>query len=350
MHTLHVVSLPHTQLTKDYSMCAYTEKVRKFAKMMAAKGHKVVTYASEDNASEVCITKGEQANFGFNGPQDYLKIDFNDPKLWPLFNERVIEKLKQNIQPRDLICVITGTPAQPIKNAFPDNLIVEFGIGYSGIMNPSFRVFESYAWRNFVYGKYDMDGQFYDEVIPNYFEIEDFPEAEPEDYYLFVGRLDSRKGLNIAQEACKKLGKRLVVAGPGNFTGYGEYIGVVNPTKRGELMSKAAALFVPTMYIPPFEGVHVEAQLCGTPVITTDFGVFSETVDNGVNGYRCKTFADFLEATEKIWSLDRSTIRQTAQDRYSLETVGTQYEDYFNRLLTLHDKGWYTEPYVLNQP
>jgi hypothetical protein len=41
--------------------------------------------------------------------------------------------------------------------------------------------------------------------------------------------------------------------------------------------------------------------------------------------------------------LDRTEIREIARSRYSLEAVGKQYEAYFNRLLTLHGKGWYSK-------
>lgn len=347
--TLHVVSLPHTQLTKAYSTCAYTQKVRKFCDMMTKLGHKVYVYASEENDTQAslitCITKKQQSEYGFNGPEDYLKIDFNSPDPWSTFNKNVIKNMKYLVQPKDIICLIT--PCLDISQAFPfpGNITVEFGVGYSGVRH-DFRVFESYAWRNFVYGKYDWDGQFYDEVIPNYFEVEDFPvQTKKEDYYLYIGRLTGKKGWKIAQDVCEKLGKRLVVAGPGEFFGYGEYVGVVGPGERAKLMGGALAVFVPSLYVPPFEGVHIEAMLCGTPVITTDFGVFSETVDNGWNGYRCKTFEDFVYAAQAVTVFSKSileAIHRNAANTYSTDMVAIQYQEYFERLLTLHDKGWYT--------
>lgn len=343
---LHVVSLPHTQTTRAYSTCAYTEKVRKFSSMMAERGHEVFLYAGEDNEAEcselvTCITKAEQAKSGFASPADYLKIDFNAPEPWATFNANVIREIGARIQPKDFICLITGTPAKPIADAFPRNLSVEFGIGYSGIFSP-YKVFESYAWQNFIYGKYGMNGNFYDTVIPNYYDVSEFPFSDTkEDYYFFIGRLGANKGLPIAQEVCQKLGLKLKVAGPGDFSGYGEYVGVVGAAARGELMSKAVATFVPTRYIPPFEGVHAESMLCGTPVITTDFGVFSETVTPLV-GVRCSTFADFCAATAAVKLLRPARIRDYAMSKWSTEVVSRQYEAYFEKLLTLYGDGWYS--------
>lgn len=342
---LHVVALPHTSTTKAYSADAFEEKCRKFSTMMHELGHEVYLYGGPDNEASCtefvsCITSEEQVNLGFSGPQDYLGIDFNAPEPWGTFNANVIREMHLRVKERDIICLISGTAARPIAQAFPDNLAVEFGIGYSGVWS-DYKVFESYAWRNYIYGKYNMDGQFFDTVIPNFFEVEDFPFSfTKDDYFLFIGRLNANKGLDIAQEVCKRKGLRLVVAGPGDFSGYGEYVGRVDPIGRGQYMRHATAVFVPTRYIPPFEGVHVEAMLTGTPVITTDFGVFSETVTSEV-GIRCNTLQEFLDATEQVKGLDPHRIRSYAVERFSTRVVAEQYEKYFRRLLTLYGDGWY---------
>lgn len=354
-YTFHVVSLPHTQTTAEYTHCAYTQKVRKFCNMMTDLGHEVILYASEENEARVSelvtvITKEKQQElFGGN---DHTKEFFNitwgvyDPG-WVEMNSNAIRAIAERIKPRDFICIIGGTCQQIIADAFPDNMSVEYGIGYLGTFS-KYRVFESYAHMHYVHGQdRDDSGSFYDTVIPNYYDAEEFPYAEKtEDYYLFIGRLIDRKGWRIAQEVCEKLGKRLILAGQGDFSGYGEHVGVVGVEKRGELMSKAKAVFVPTTYMEPFGGVHAEALLCGTPVITTNFGVFTETVQNGINGYRCDTFRDFTaatQATEKFSASKRKKIRASAQQRFSTEHVRGQYQAYFDRLYDLWNDGWYAK-------
>jgi glycosyltransferase involved in cell wall biosynthesis len=233
-----------------------------------------------------------------------------------------------------------------IADALPNMMTVEFGIGYGGTF-AKYRVWESYAWMHTCYGAaagnpHAADGQWFDAVIPNYFEPEKFPfRADKDDYYLYIGRLIERKGCSIAADVCQKLGKRLVVAGHGERLSYGEHVGVVGPEERGRLMAGAIATFVPTIYVEPFGGVAVEAMLCGTPVISTDWGAMTETVVNGVTGFRCRTLAEFMRAAEDVKALDPAAIRKHAIERYSLDAIAPQYDAYFRRLLTLWGDGWY---------
>jgi glycosyltransferase involved in cell wall biosynthesis len=106
-------------------------------------------------------------------------------------------------------------------------------------------------------------------------------------------------------------------------------------------MGGATALFAPTLYIEPFGNVVIEAQTCGTPTITTDWGAFTETNINGVTGYRCRNAMEFAAATEWVKDLDPVAIHKRAVSLYSLDAIAPQYEQYFARLLTLWGDGWY---------
>lgn len=349
----HVISLPHTQTTHEFDHCAYTAKVRKFCDMMTSLGHEVFLYSGSQNEAKVkehvtVISDGRQRFFF--GRNDHKKEFFNltwgpEEPHWQHMNRNAIREISKRIQPKDFIAIIGGACQKQIADAFPDNMSVEYGIGYTGTFS-KYRVFESYSHMHYVHGdQRDDNGNFYDTVIPNYYDASEFPFVETrDDYFLYVGRLIDRKGYRIAQEVCQKLGKRLILAGQGEFSGYGEHVGVVNALKRGKLMSNAQALFVPTTYIEPFGGVHAEALLCGTPVITTNFGVFTETVRTYDNGYRCDDFQDFLKAVEwaeQIPMKQRMAIQIEARNRFSMDTVKYEYERYFNRLLNLWENGWY---------
>lgn len=346
----HVVSLPHSQTTRAFSACAFGEKVRKFCMMMKARGHTVYLYAGEQNEApcdELITCISEKERLASLGGKHFTQASF-DSSLphWRKFNANVIAGITARAQPQDFICLIGGVAHKPIADALPHLTTVEFGIGYPGTF-AKYRVWESYAWMHTCYGSANpnaasANGQWFDAVIPSYFDPAEFPfRAKSDDYFLFVGRLIERKGLDVAVETCKRLGARLIVAGPGEPPDGVEYAGVVGPEERGRLMAGAKALFAPTIYVEPFGSVAMEAHACGTPVISTDWGAFTETVQQGVTGFRCRSLQEFVDAAKSVDTLDRTAIRDRAHALWSLDVVGEQYERYFERLLTLWGGGWY---------
>lgn len=348
----HVVGLPHTSVTEAFTACAFTHRVRKFCGMMTGLGHEVFLYAGPESEARVvehipCITEDERR--AAVGDRHFIHASF-DWRLphWRAFNARAVEAIRARAQPRDFLCVIGGLAHKAIADALPEMMAVEFSVGYGGTFS-KFRVWESYAWMHTQYGAATggdanaADGRFFDAVIPGSFDPEEFPLGTgPRDYHLFVGRLTERKGYRIAVEVCRRLDKRLLIAGQGDAPEYGEYVGVVGTQERGRLMAGAAAVWVPTLYIEPFGNVAVEAQLCGTPVISTDWGAMTETVIEGMTGYRCRTLAEFINAAQTLDRLaSADVIRKYAIGRYSTAVVARQYDKHFRRLSTLWGDGWY---------
>ena len=172
-----------------------------------------------------------------------------------------------------------------------------------------------------------------------------------------MGRVISKKGIFVAQEVCEKLGKKLVVAGFGYDKDANavdakafedllkkpnvHYFGFAGKDARRHLMARAKALFLPTLYLEPFGYVVIEANMSGTPVITTDFGAFPETVQHGITGYRCRTFRDFVDAANNVGKLKSKDCRKWAEN-YTIDKVVPMYKRYFSQILGLVGKGWYS--------
>lgn len=368
----HVINLPHTICSKEYNACAYTQKVYKFCLMMKSLGHKVILYAHPDSTAPrdelvpIISKKEHREFFGDNDwRKEFFKIEWsNGAKYFRLINERAKDIINKTAKKGDFVALITGTPHKDLIDKLDLSKVipVEYGIGYRGVY-AKYKVFESYAQMHHVYSikSVDTDGEFYDAVIPNYFDPDDFRVAEnpTNDYYLYLGRMIKRKGVYIASETVRRIGGKLKLAGQGiveHREGYVrfedgtelegehiEYVGYADVTKRRELMANAIATFVPTYYLEPFGGVSVESLMCGTPIITTDWGAFPEINQHGDTGYRCRTLAEFIRAAEMVKKLDRNYIRKYAVSNYSLDRVARMYDHYFKNLLQLWDKGWYNE-------
>lgn len=362
--TLHVLGLPHTQTTREFDHCAFTAKVRKFGGMMRAQGYRVVLYAGDENESDVdelvtLLPREEQAilfagtGWWERGEVQNMSWDEREP-YWQTFIERAERELADRLKPHDIVCLMTGRPFQRLIDRFSTHLVCEFGAGYEGVAAP-FRVFESYAWMHAVYAARAgsataCDGAFYDAVIPNYYDLEEFPfrwRRTSEPYFAFLSRMTGRKGYEIAIETTRRLGVKLKIAGVGGDrpqADHVEYVGLVRPQERGGLLANALGTFMPTLYVEPFGGVVVESLLSGTPVISTDWGAFPELVEQGVDGFRCRTMAEFEQGAAEAMNMSvrqRRAIRRRARRRYGVGPVGEMYDIYFRRLGGLWGEGFY---------
>jgi len=359
-YRFHVLGLAHTKTNLDYVLCGYTQKVYKMCQMLIDLGHEVYHYGAE-GSNPPCteniqvITDAEQKRvYGdFDWHKYYWRYSADD-EAHKIFNRNAAREINLRKQPRDMLLISNGAAQKATADAVNDVVAIESGIGYLGVF-AKYKVFESYAWMHHIYGLRDAphgscDIKYYDCVIPNYYNPDDFEYSDTkDDYYLYVGRLIPRKGVHIAAQVVDKVGGKLIVVGQGDIKNLGldshnvEHVGTVGIKGRSDLMRKAKALFVPTIYLEPFGGVAIEANFCGTPVITTDFGAFTETVRHGVTGYRCKTMDDFVWAAKNVDKISPEDCRKHAEANYSMERVSKMYAEYFGKIQDLFSEGWYEE-------
>lgn len=348
----HLLSLPNVQTTKAYSLDGFCMATIRMARLLKGLGHHVTLYASEENEAPcdelvTVITKEEQATLLDDVPYQYA--GFFGQKcfpLWALSNNRTIKEIAKRKQPRDFILIIGGTSQESVATAHPDLMTVEYSIGYVSCFS-QYRVYESHVWRAMSTARQGSeDGRFFDTVIPFFFDETEFTfRAEKEPFALYVGRLTIKKGLEIACRAAEAAGVPLKVIGHGEeklVTHGAEYLGALSMEERNEWMSRASCLLCPTLYVEPFGSVAVEAMMCGTPVISSDFGGFVETIEHGKTGYRCNYLGEFVRAIKRAPELNHLYIRERAEQLYSIRAIAPQYQRYFDRLSLLWEKGWDT--------
>lgn len=355
----HVLGIPHTITVKDYSSCAFTQKVLKLCKMLVAEGHEVYHYGHESSR----VTCTEQINVTYNRDlvqsypgHDWRKSGFPDfnksDHIYKEFYRRTTAAITAYKQSGDFLLCSFGDYHKPVADAHPDLITVESGIGYPNGTFAKFKIYESYAIMHAYQGNAaaisSSNDFWYDAVIPNAFDLDDFEySCQKSDYLLFLGRLNSGKGLHIAKQIADATKTPLIVAGPGTDSGpcskLISYAGVVNPLARRDLLRSAKAVICASTFLEPFCGVQIEAMLSGTPVISSDWGAFAEYNKHGVTGFRCKTFEQFVWAANNIYAIHPIDCRTYAK-KFSLANVAPHYTDYFKSVADVFTgKGWYEE-------
>lgn len=355
---LHLIGLFHTIPKPEYSHCAFTGRVFRFGKMMLPFGYEIIEYSNEGSEAQssehVCILETEEferlkALYKQEQPNEAASTDST---LYKRFRQVLDRELLKRVEPGDIICHPFGIAHSYLKNDIPYAKHIEIGIGYVEAF-ADFRVYETYQWWAWHQGKEQKPGNAYQWVCPMAYDIDEWePSYETGDYLLYFGRVIDSKGIEIVKEISKYTDLPVKIVGngpqfyidmvmqdsPSNLSVHGPVTG----TARSELLRNARAMLMPTLYTEPFGGAGVEGTLCGTPLISSDFGAFSETVQHGYNGFRCKTLGDWLSAIKASTDLNRRAIASTARAKYSLANCGQQMDKIFRQVKGLDEKGWYS--------
>jgi glycosyltransferase involved in cell wall biosynthesis len=146
---------------------------------------------------------------------------------------------------------------------------------------------------------------------------------------------------------------RFILCGQGDPTNFLVFPNIVykppiSGTARGEYLGSLTALLAPTMFIEPFCGVAVEAQMCGTPALTADYGAQTETVENLKTGLLCHTLQDYCLGIQMAvdGKFDRQYIRDRAVRLYDMfNAPARKYEYAFRSIMDVHNgtNGWYSQ-------
>ena len=111
-----------------------------------------------------------------------------------------------------------------------------------------------------------------------------------------------------------------------------EFVGEIGDGEKSAFLGGADALLFPIDWPEPFGLVMIEAMACGTPVIAYACGSVPEVIEDGVTGFIVRTDAEAIAAVGRLATLDRFTVRQRFEQRFSATAMALRYVDIYERL------------------
>jgi glycosyltransferase involved in cell wall biosynthesis len=171
---------------------------------------------------------------------------------------------------------------------------------------------------------------------------------DPQDYFVFVGRISPEKRVDRAIEIAIACHTRLRIAAkvdPADTVYFEQHIrpllghplvsyeGEIDDAAKNDFIGNARALLFPIDWPEPFGLVMIEAMACGTPVIAYRHGSVPELVSHGQTGFIVSSQMQAIEAAQRIHRIDRRRCRRVFERRFSSDAMASTYVDVYSRLI-----------------
>jgi len=191
-------------------------------------------------------------------------------------------------------------------------------------------------------------------VVYNGLDPSIFPFIEkPEDYFCFLGRLDTEKDPASAIQLAIQMGKKLKIGAKLDYLG-GEYfetkvkpyfdhpliefMGELNDKQKIKLISHAKCNLHPTNFREPFGLTVLETAYCGTPTLAIKRGSMPELIEEGRTGILVEDFAEGYHKAKECDQMDRKYISERSRMLFNYKTMAKQYELAYEKVLEAFKK------------
>lgn len=344
--TFHVVSLPHIKTNDRYWYAHFVPYLYNCCKCLLEMGNQVYLYSAENNEFPCTqhiqiLDDAEQLRTLY--VTDLLPITHH----WEhaahainLNNENAAKEIKGRQSKEDMVLLFGAEHTAPLVRTLAPLTCIDM-CSFSSQNIAPFKSFTSYAWMHSVYGSTqgmrnasDVDGFHFDAVVPIGADEGKFAfNSSPQDYYLYCNRPIPKFGYPIATSACTEAKRNLITADFDQTTfAFDDY---------HSLLQNAQAVIMPSQNIDPHGVLAQEAMMCGTPVITSDWGAAAEWVQQGVNGFRCRDYGEYISAIKEVSTINRQEVRQYAEKHFSLQVIKEKHQAFFEQLMQLWTVGFY---------
>lgn len=157
-------------------------------------------------------------------------------------------------------------------------------------------------------------------IFPTGIDISKYPlYTEKKDYYSFCGKIEHRKGYDIADYVSKIAGIKTIFAGPnvdGGASKLENWVGeITNHNQFCDHVGNSTALFYPSRNEAGGLGI-LEAMALGTPTLTINGSGTQCNVEHGVTGFIANTAMEMVQYTKMVKDLDFIKIRQVCEEKH----------------------------------
>lgn len=309
---------------------------------LVERGHEVFLFASEDSQTKATLIAGTEKALwtrkDLRSPHAvinrYLKMVYDRLNMFDIVHNHADFFMFPLVLGNESVPILT-TLHRPIDSEEAKVLRSFPSINYLAISQDQKKSAEEQNIRI-------MD-VVYNGVDPKKYEFNN----SPEDYFLYLGRLNKEKGVVAAIEIAKAADKKLVVAG--NIAGPAEwnyffkevqprlngekisFVGEVDFKEKMKLLRNARALLFPINRREPFGLVMIEAMACGTPVIAFNRGSVPEVIEDKKTGFIVEHKEQMMEAMDSIKKIKRKDCRKSVEKNFTLKQMVDKYEEVYNK-------------------
>ncbi|MGM0442514.1 MAG: glycosyltransferase family 4 protein [Elusimicrobiota bacterium] len=204
-----------------------------------------------------------------------------------------------------------------------------------------------------LYLDIDQNINFVDTVY-NSVDVENTPwSEEKEDFFLFIGRSNWEKGLDLAVRVANKARVGLVMAVKKSEDFEKEFFEKeiqpwidsfpedlhfelheeIDKDKKADLYQRAKCTLFTSQWEEPFGMVMIESMAAGTPVISLKRGAAPEVIVDGKTGFLVDTEEEMVQATKEIDKISPRDCRRHVENNFSNQKMAEEYLKVYREVL-----------------
>ena len=165
----------------------------------------------------------------------------------------------------------------------------------------------------------------------------EFIESSNNEYFLYVGRIDKEKGVDLFCQAITELNKSGIVVGDGNEREklqkeypHIEFTGWKNKIEVKKYMKNARALIFPSRWYETAGLTVLEAQSIGLPCIVSKNTAASEFIEDKKNGF---LFENLEDLKDKIKQIDNIKMETNNIEKFNYQNYKKNIIELYNKIL-----------------